>query len=129
MAEIEIIPTTKEEIVKIAENQAAEGYRLIQIACSRTPAEMDMIYTFETKDYQSVSYKMPVDTASPVPSISGVFHYAFMYENEIHDLYGVTVEGMAVDFKGTLYETAKKHAFGAEQESVKVIVSESKSEA
>ena len=36
---------------------------------------------------------------------------AFVYENEIHDLYGFTVTGINIDFKGTFYRTTIKHPF------------------
>lgn len=111
MAQVEIIPTTAAEIVKIAKDNAWKGYRLIQMACTKTPAEMDLIYTFEKMDYDWVCYRIPVSTDEPIPSISKSFEHAFMYENEIHDLYGIQVEGMVIDFKGTLYETAIKRPF------------------
>ena len=31
----------------------------------------------------------------------------------MHDLFNLTVEGMAVDFKGTLYKTTVKFPFGS----------------
>jgi ech hydrogenase subunit D len=37
---------------------------------------------------------------------------AFIYENEMHDLFGIQVRGMNIDFKGTLIRTAVKHPFG-----------------
>ena len=36
-----------------------------------------------------------------------------MYENEIHDLYGLTVEGMNVDFGGHFYATKVPFPFAA----------------
>jgi ech hydrogenase subunit D len=34
-----------------------------------------------------------------------------VYENEIHDLYGLPVTGINIDFAGTFYKTAIKHPF------------------
>jgi ech hydrogenase subunit D len=48
-----------------------------------------------------------------VPSISSIYWCAFLYENELHDLFNVQVDGMAVDFHGHLYETAVKFPFGS----------------
>jgi ech hydrogenase subunit D len=50
---------------------------------------------------------------SRVPSISSIYACAFLYENEMHDLFNIKVEGMKVDFHGNLYNTAVKFAFGA----------------
>jgi ech hydrogenase subunit D len=47
-----------------------------------------------------------------VPSISSIYGCAYLYENEMHDLFGIKVEGMALDFHGTLYKTKVKFAFG-----------------
>ena len=40
-----------------------------------------------------------------LPSISPFYWSAFLYENEMHDLFGITVKGMALDFQGHLYTT------------------------
>ena len=43
-----------------------------------------------------------------VPSITGDFLEAFVFENETHDLFGVTIEGIAIDFGGSFYALAQK---------------------
>lgn len=107
----ESIPAEISEIVERAQAYANQGYRLIQIGCTRTPAEMDLIYTFEKPDYQVETLKIPIEEGGVIPSISGVFYHAFAYENEIHDLYGITVTDMAIDFGGKFYETKVKYPF------------------
>jgi hypothetical protein len=47
----------------------------------------------------------------PVPSISEFFGAAFLYENEIRELFGINVEGIGVDLRGQLYKTATKVPF------------------
>ena len=37
---------------------------------------------------------------------------AFIYENEMHDLFGIPVRGMNIDYKGTLIRTAVRYPFG-----------------
>ena len=46
-----------------------------------------------------------------LPSISSIYLCAVLYENEIHDLFGVQVAGIAIDFKGKFYKTAIKFPF------------------
>ena len=41
-----------------------------------------------------------------VPSISASFGAAFLYENEMRELFGVNVTGIALDLKGQLYKTS-----------------------
>ena len=45
-----------------------------------------------------------VPRGAHVPSISDVFLEAFVCENEIHDLFGVSIDGIAIDFLGNFYQ-------------------------
>lgn len=104
-------PVNVAEIVNIAKQYAKDGFRLIQIHCTKTPTEMFITYSFEKLDLTLENVRIDVQVGDTIPSISSVFFGAFLYENEIHDLYGVNVSDMAVDFKGTFYETSVKQAF------------------
>ncbi|HXC63466.1 MAG TPA: NADH-quinone oxidoreductase subunit C, partial [bacterium] len=53
---------------------------------------------------------LPLDARS-LPSITGSYLAAFIYENELQDLFGVKVEGLALDFKGNFYMKAKETPF------------------
>jgi ech hydrogenase subunit D len=46
-----------------------------------------------------------------VPSISDVFRGAFLYENELRELFGINVTGITVDLRGQLYTTAERVPF------------------
>ena len=46
-----------------------------------------------------------------VPSISGLFSPAFLYENEMRELFGVNVTGITVDLQGQLYQTSNRVPF------------------
>ncbi len=46
-----------------------------------------------------------------VPSVSPSFPSAFLYENEMRELFGVDVTGIAVDLRGQLYRTATRVPF------------------
>lgn len=104
-------PVEAHEIVERAQAYADKGYRLIQMGCTRTPSEMDIIYSFENVDADIEHLKMTIEEHAVLPSISSVFFHSFMYENEIHDLYGITFTGMAIDFGGNLLETAIKYPY------------------
>jgi hypothetical protein len=43
-----------------------------------------------------------------LPSISDIYWSAFTYENEIHDLFGIRVSGLVLDFKGRFYRLKTK---------------------
>ena len=87
-----------------------EGYRLVQIGCTKVGDLYEINYCFD-KDYHFENIRIAIPGDTEVPSISGMYWNAFIYENEIHDLFGIQVRGMNIDFKGTLIRTAVKFPF------------------
>lgn len=88
------------------------GARLVQISATRLPDKFELDYTFES-DTSFQNYRLLIGVDSPkVPSITPAYWCAFLYENEIHDLFGIKIDGLAVDFKGGLYKTTVKYALG-----------------
>jgi ech hydrogenase subunit D len=87
-----------------------EGYRLVQIGCTKAGDLYEINYCFD-KDYHLEVVRIAIPAETEVPSISGMYWNAFIYENEMHDLFGIQVRGMNIDFKGTLIRTAEKYPF------------------
>ena len=50
-----------------------------------------------------------VENGVAVPSITGVYPAAFVFENESHDLFGVSFEGISIDFGGEFYTRRLSH--------------------
>ena len=95
---------------KVREFQS-KGARLVQICCTRLPEKLEIHYSFDV-DYNFSSLRLTLaDTQIPVPSVSGIYLPACLYENEIHDLFGVKIEGMAIDFKGKFYQKTMESPF------------------
>ena len=46
-----------------------------------------------------------------ISSITSIFPCAFIYENEMHDLFGVQIKMINIDFEGKLYRTAIETPF------------------
>ena len=89
----------------------SDGQRLVQICCTRLADKLELQYSFD-KDYAFTSFRVTLaDNSTAVPSVSGIYFSAFHYENEIHDLFGIKVEGNVLDFKGKFYHTAIKTPF------------------
>jgi ech hydrogenase subunit D len=105
-----IIPITIGDVVAKAEEAKKAGHRLVQIGCTKIGDDFEIIYSYD-RDYRMLNYRVTVKHNQTIPSISGVYWGAFVYENEIHDLYGLHVSGINIDFKGTFYKTAIKHPF------------------
>jgi ech hydrogenase subunit D len=87
-----------------------EGYRLVQIGCTKVGDLYEINYSFD-KDYIFENIRIAITADTEVPSISGMYWNSFIYENEMHDLFGIQVRGMNIDFKGTLIRTAVRFPF------------------
>jgi ech hydrogenase subunit D len=106
----ESIPT--QALLEKVGEMRKQGYRLVQIGATRLPEHVELTYSFDRESrLANLRFQVPA-TGARVPSISSIYWCAFLYENELHDLFNVQVDGMAVDFHGHLYETAVKFPFG-----------------
>jgi ech hydrogenase subunit D len=106
----EIVPVEKCDLVGIVAQLFVEGYRLVQVGCSTLPSAYELTYSFD-REYRFRSLRITVTPDEEVPSISVIYPNAFLYENEIHDLFGVVITHIAVDYRGTLYRTALSTPF------------------
>jgi ech hydrogenase subunit D len=90
----------------------AQGARLVQICATTLPGQFELTYSFDVAGcLTSLRVHVPADNPR-VPSISAIYACAYLYENEMHDLFHILVEGINVDFHGKLYNTTVKYAFG-----------------
>ncbi len=92
----------------------SEGYRLVQICATTVENGYEILYTFG-KGYDELDLRFLTDGKKPVQSISRIFSPAWLYENEIHDLFGITIENMTLDFRGGLYRTSVKAPFALDK--------------
>ena len=102
---------TKAFLARVGEYQA-DGWRLAIInTTSILPVEgmeggaFDISWSFAS-DQLIEHVRERVLPGEEVPSISTSFGAAFLYENEMRELFGVNVTGMALDLKGQLYQTS-----------------------
>ena len=106
----EIMPVDKPDLVGLVAELFADGYRLVQVGCSTLPGSYELTYSFD-REYRFKNLRITVAPKEEVPSISVIYPNAFLYENEIHDLFGVVITHIAVDYRGTLYRTALSTPF------------------
>ena len=107
-----LIPIELSELLARTEQYKKDGNRLVQIGCTKVDDLYEINYSFE-KDFVFQTIRVTIPQTTELPSISGIYWGAFVYENEIHDLYGITVTGMNVDFKGTFYRTTITYPFSS----------------
>ena len=105
------IPVNKADLIDRVRDYQAQGYRLIQLHCTKTLEEMFITYSFENEKLVINNLRLDVTDGETIPSISSIYAPAFVYENEVHDLFGISVSGMSIDFQGNLYKTAIKYPF------------------
>ncbi|MDD5130953.1 MAG: NADH-quinone oxidoreductase subunit C [Candidatus Omnitrophica bacterium] len=114
--EQKLIDIEVKDLLSQAGDLCKSGYRLVQIGCTKLPETLEVNYSFD-KDYKFINLKVKLnDLTVALPSLSGIFWSAFLYENEIHDLFGIKFTEMAVDYKGNFYRTAVKRGFNPQNE-------------
>ncbi|HVZ63088.1 MAG TPA: NADH-quinone oxidoreductase subunit C [Lacunisphaera sp.] len=89
-----------------------EGCRLVQVCATRLGPQVELTYSFDRSgrlDHLRVVLPGP---EALLPSITGIYGCAVLYENEIKDLFGVSVDGLSLDFQGNFYRTRVPRPFG-----------------
>ena len=107
------IPATYTEVSieglpALAARMQAEGARFVQVLAVNTESGIDVQYTFMQDGCLNNFTIKGVRKEMPIPSITDRFIAAFVFENEIHDLFGLDIRNIAIDFKGHFYATAVK---------------------
>lgn len=109
LMDIRDIPAERllDEVTKIHFDE----WRLVQI-CATKIAEnrYEILYTFG-KGYDWKNLRITVSHEDKVSSITSIYEVAYLYENEIHDLFGIEIDMMNYDFRGKLFRTGVPHPF------------------
>jgi NADH:ubiquinone oxidoreductase 27 kD subunit len=108
----EIKTIRKEDLLAECAALQAQGMRLVQVLALNTDGGFELSYSFG-KEYRMLSLRFTITSDEPVPSITPVWKAAFLYENEIKDLFGVKIENISVDYNGKFYNVAREHPFAA----------------
>jgi len=96
-----------------------QGFRLVQICCTKLAEGLELNYSFD-KNFEFINLRINLAVANvEVPSVSNIYWNAFLYENELHDLFGINIKNMAIDYKGSFYRTAVKWPFNPPLDTAK----------
>ena len=101
------LTVTVSELYEKVKDLHSEGYRLGQICCTSVKDKFELLYSFD-KDHQLLNLKMSVDDGQIIMSVTGIYWPAFIYENEIHDLFGLTFKHSELDYGGHFFKVAEK---------------------
>ncbi len=89
------------------------GYRLVAITCTNKDG-MELSYSFD-KNFELLTLRFVLEGEQEVESISVIYPYSFLYENEIKELFGVSIKDMAIDFEDSLYQIPIKTPFAQKE--------------
>jgi ech hydrogenase subunit D len=104
MLENEVEIKNSAELVKAVEGLKNDGYRYSTMICVKANDGHDLIYILE-KDNKIKNLRYFVKPGEKPKSVSGIYLCALLIENEYQDLFGLTFDGLAIDYKGHLYLT------------------------
>ncbi len=106
MYENSIIGIEPANLMKEAQKLKDEGYRIVQI-CANKVNGFELSYSFD-REHDMKTLRMIIAEEDEVMSISHIFFPAFLYENEMKDLFGIKITNLVLDFNGNLYKLAQK---------------------
>ena len=109
MAEIKnpehmLVEITPDELLGNVMAMKSQKLRLSQICCAYSNDKIELSYSFandETNDY--INLRIVTDKETEICSITEFYPYAFLYENEMHELFGVNILMINLDYKQKLY--------------------------
>jgi ech hydrogenase subunit D len=84
--------------------------RLVQICCTKTDG-FELTYSFDTNG-EFFHVRLLLGAADELNSITSIFPSAFLYENEMMDLFGIPIRNVSIDFKRNLYKLSTPAPFG-----------------
>jgi ech hydrogenase subunit D len=100
-----IIPIDLGDLLVEVDALRSGGWRIVQILCVGNTEGVELSYTFGLElEMRSLRISVPAETS--LPSITSLYPGAFLYENEIRDLFGVRIERIRSDWQGNVFDVA-----------------------
>lgn len=99
----EATPISLDQIKATANEMLHKGYRfLTQSVVDLGEEGFDVIYHYD-RELAMLHYRVKVERGATIPSISDIYFAAMLVENENRDMFGLSYDGLVVDFNRTLY--------------------------
>jgi ech hydrogenase subunit D len=96
---------TLEGLVAMAQARRNDNVRLVTASALDLGDHFEVIYHF-IKQHELTNVRLTLAPGqAEIPSLSGVYPGAFLIENEIKDMFGITFPGLSIDYGGHLYVT------------------------
>ncbi|MDR3294257.1 MAG: NADH-quinone oxidoreductase subunit C [Clostridiales Family XIII bacterium] len=102
----QFVPVQASGLLEKVQDMKREGYRLGQACAAKEKGEFHLLYSFD-KDHVLTNLKVKVPEDGVIPSITAIYWPAFIYENEIQDLFGFTFKNLSLDYGGKFFKVAE----------------------
>lgn len=102
----DFVAVTTKTLLPEVRTLKGEGYRLSQICAANIRGGVQILYTFD-KDHVLKNLRLVINGDEEVQSITDEYWPAFIYENEMHDLFGIQFKGNALDYGGNFFTTSE----------------------
>ena len=109
MAEIKnpahvLVEITPEQLLGEVMAMKNNKLRLSQICCAYSNEKIELSYSFANDDTNEyINLRIVMDKETEVCSITEFYPYAFLYENEMKELFGVNIQMINLDYNQKLY--------------------------
>lgn len=107
-----VLPQTFHDVPKdgvpaLSQSMKRAGARFVQL-CATMDADgtFELNYSFVLDGEMQNHIVRGLTEDDTIPSITDNFLAAFVFENEAHDLFGLNITGIAIDFGGKFYNVA-----------------------
>ncbi len=105
-AKTNIVPVTASDLLAKVRDLKSEGYRLGQACATKVSEGFEILYSFD-KDHELLNLKLTIAEEEEVQSVTGEYWSAFIYENEMHDLFGINIKHIALDYGGHFFKVSE----------------------
>ena len=108
------IDIKRTELRSRVQNYKENGWRFVNVSGSLLDLDaedkgdglgrgaVELLYTF-ARDNELENMRFNVEPSETVESISDLYFNALVNENETHDLFGIDIKGIVIDFGGAFY--------------------------
>ena len=101
-----ITPVANVDLLSVVRGMKKDGYRLLQICATKVSEGFEILYSFD-KEHELTNLKLTIPEEEEVQSVTGEYWGAFIYENEMHDLFGIKIVNNELDYGGNFFKVSE----------------------
>lgn len=107
-----LVEITPDQLLGEVMARKNQGLRLSQICCAYSNEKIELSYSFANDDTNEyIILRLVIDKETEVCSITEFYPYAFLYENEMKELFGVNIQMINLDYNQKLYRLKDETPF------------------